>query len=120
MISGACHCGAVVVETAALPATLTECNCSICSRYGARWAHLTRREVRVKCAPGAAIAYTWGDRSIEFYHCVTCGCVTHYESIDKNDDSRVSINARILPRQSVEKLRSRHFDGADTWEFLDE
>jgi hypothetical protein len=119
-ISGTCHCGAVTIEIAALPEWLTECNCSICSRYGALWAHGTPRTVRLACAPGALRPYLWGEQSIEFYHCATCGCVTHYESVEKNEDSRVSVNARMLPREAVAGLRIRRFDGAKSWEFMDD
>jgi hypothetical protein len=119
-IIGTCHCGAVSLEIDALPQWLTECNCSICSRYGALWAHGTRRTVRASGPRNALRAYLWGDRSIEFYHCGTCGCVTHYESVEKSADSRISVNARMLPRQAVSALRTRRFDGAVSWGYLDD
>jgi hypothetical protein len=120
MIRGACHCGAVSLEIDELPESLVECNCSICSRYGALWAHGTRNTVRVTCAPDAPQAYLWGDRCIEFYHCSICGCVTHYESAEKDPHSRVSVNARILPRHAISGLRTRRFDGAKSWRFMDD
>jgi len=38
-LSGSCHCGAVVVNVARRPRQLTDCNCSICRRYGTLWAY---------------------------------------------------------------------------------
>ena len=38
MIEAACHCGAVRLSVPSAPDTVTECNCSICRRLGARWA----------------------------------------------------------------------------------
>jgi hypothetical protein len=120
MLTGSCHCGAVRIEVAVTPQRLTSCNCSICSRYGALWAYYTRQQVRVRCAPDAASAYLWGDREIEFWHCKTCGCITHWESIDKDAASRIAVNARILPPGEIAAIPVRKFDGASTWKYLEE
>jgi hypothetical protein len=47
MLRASCHCGAVVLELARRPRTLTECNCSICRRYGALWTYCSRSRARV-------------------------------------------------------------------------
>ena len=117
--TASCHCGAVLIEIRDLPASLTECNCSICRRYGARWAYFPRNQVRMSAAAGALGAYSWGDRTIEFYHCRTCGCLTHHESVEKHGGSRFAVNARMLPPAATSGIRVRKFDGADTWKFLD-
>lgn len=119
MTRASCHCGAVQIETDALPETLTQCNCSICRRHGALWAHGTRQSTRVVSGADQETAYLWGDRLIEFYHCNRCGCVTRYESVEKLPSSRVSINARMLAPDDIAGLRVRTFDGADTWQFID-
>jgi hypothetical protein len=64
-------------------------------------------------------AYAWGDRSIEFWHCNTCGCLTHYESTDKTGHYRVAVNARMMAPEDVAGIRLRTFDGADSWKYLD-
>ena len=68
---------------------------------------------------GEAIEPMLGDKCIEFYHCKTCGCTTHYESIEKDKDSRIAVNTRMMRREDVSDIALRTFDGADTWEFLD-
>ncbi len=120
MLSGACHCGAVMFEVARKPRKLTECNCSICHRYGVLWAYYTRRSVTVTCDESALSSYAWGDRRLEFFHCKTCGCVTHYESVDKHDKSRIAINARMLERHEIKDIPRRKFDGAVSWKIVDE
>ena len=119
MMNASCHCGAVKLEISIAPRSLTSCNCSICHRTGALWAYYTRQQVRVNCPTDALSAYLWGDRCIEFYHCKVCGCRTHYESIDKDPDSRIAINARMLEPGEIADIPVRHFDGASSWEFLD-
>ena len=120
MFFASCHCGAVKLEFDEMPQTLTECTCSICHRLGAQWAYYTRQQVRIAGSPDLQKAYLWGDQCIEFYHCETCGCTTHYESVEKNVDSRVAINMRMMDREHTKDIPVRKFDGADTWEFLDE
>src|SRR5450759_179867 len=46
-IDASCHCGAVHLAIDAPPETLTECNCSICRRYGALWAYYSPKQVRI-------------------------------------------------------------------------
>jgi hypothetical protein len=120
MIQATCHCGAVSLEIDQRPASLTECNCSVCRRYAAQWAYYTRPQVRVRCPPGAVAAYVWGDRTIEFYHCTTCGCLTHYEAVEKTSDSRIAVNARMMDPADLAGVRVRKLDGASTWKYLDE
>jgi len=120
MLEATCHCGAVRIELDALPERLIRCTCSICRRYGALWAHCTRDTTRIFAAPGATAGYQWSDRVIEFVHCTTCGCLTHYVSTPKSGSDRVSVNARMLPPEAIQELHVRIFDGADTWQFLDE
>ena len=120
MIIASCHCGAVEITVEFEPTFLTQCTCSICRRYGAQWAYGTRETVTVQSEPDAVKSYAWGDKSIEFYHCKTCGCLTHYESVDKHEASRIAVNARMMSPQDIEGIRLRTFDGADTWKFVDD
>jgi len=120
MLKASCHCGAVRIEATRRTPTVTECNCSVCRRYGARWAYYTRKTARLVDGEHALIGYRWGDESIEFCHCKTCGCLTHYESTEKSEDSRFAINARMFSPEDIEGVRVRHFDGALSWKYLDD
>ena len=120
MLQAICHCGDVRIDIARRPQALTQCTCSICRRYGAQWAYYTRRSVTVHADPATVSAYVWGDRTIEFFHCNRCGCVTHYESVEKDIDSRIAVNARMLPAEDVAGIRVRTFDGAKTWKYIDD
>jgi hypothetical protein len=73
----------------------------------------------VTAAPGALRAYVWNDKVIEFYHCTHCGCVTHYESVEKSLSSRIAVNARMLSPEDIAGARLRTFDGAIAWKYLD-
>jgi hypothetical protein len=119
MIRASCHCGAVVLEADRLPRGVTECNCSICRRLGARWAYYTRKSARIVAGAERVAVYVWGDKSIEFCRCQACGTCTHYEAVKKGPDDRFAINGRCFAPEDVASVAVRLFDGADTWKYLD-
>ena len=114
-----CHCGNIRITLPELPLTVTSCNCSVCRRYGALWAYFTREQVRLEAARQTLAAYRWGHRTIDFWHCTNCGCLTHYTTRQDGPESRFAVNARMLPLAVMESLTVRRFDGADTWRYLD-
>lgn len=119
MIAASCHCGAVRVEVPRKPRRLTNCNCSICRRYGSLWAYYKASEVRVMAAPGATADYAWGDKSLRFVRCSTCGCITHWAPMDPEKGSKMGVNARNFEPDAIASVRVRRLDGASTWKFLD-
>lgn len=114
-----CHCGNVRIEIPELPASATSCNCSLCRRYGALWAYFTRAQVKLEAADATLAPYRWGDCTIDFWHCRKCGCLTHYTSVDESPGSRFAVNTRMLPQEAMDTLTVRHFDGAETWQYVD-
>ena len=118
-IKGRCHCGAVGFELAETPESLTRCNCSYCRRAGALWAHADIGKVTVRHDAGATIRYIWGDKTLAFVTCRTCGCTTHWESLDPQGHPRMAVNCAMCDPKDIEGLPIRRFDGADTWRYLD-
>ena len=84
----------------------------------------------VLAAATATAAYAWGDRSLAFHHCTTCGCTTHWAGIDPSGaihpagidpkSGRMGVNARLLAPADRAAAKVRKFDGADTWRYLDD
>ena len=118
MIEAACHCGAVRLTAPEAPTEVTECNCSICRRLGARWAYYSPAKVAMP-RPGSTQPYVWGDRMLAFHRCRSCGVTTHWQSLDGTQE-RMGVNARVMDGLDWGEVRVRPFDGADTWKFLDE
>jgi hypothetical protein len=118
MLTATCHCGAVKVQVPRRPRRLTECNCSICRRYGTRWAYYDAADVHVIARRGDTVAYAWGDKSLRFVRCKQCGCVTHWEPVDRSAISRMGVNARNFEPSELGQVRVRLLDGAMTWKFL--
>lgn len=118
MLTATCHCGAVRVDVPRRPRSLTECNCSICRRYGTRWAYYKASEVKVIAKRGAQARYAWGHKSLRFVRCARCGCVTHWERIMPKAGARMGVNARNFDPLELGEVRIRLLDGASTWKYL--
>jgi hypothetical protein len=111
-----CHCGAVTVTADAPPNEVTDCDCSLCRRYGVLWAYYPTRAVAV-CGP--TDRYSRGARSIAFHRCAACGCVTHWAPVTREED-RMGVNARLFDPLLLAGVRTRRLDGAVTERYLDE
>jgi hypothetical protein len=118
MITGTCHCGAVRIEIPRKPRSLTNCNCSICRRYGTLWAYFKASTVRVAAAPGATQAYSWGRKSQRFVRCATCGCIINWEKLEPTSQSYVGVNARNFDPDALGAVRIQRLDGASTWKVV--
>src|SRR5690606_8844230 len=101
------------------PETVTDCNCSICRRYGVLWAYYRMGQVRVVAAEGALDDYVRSGGELAFRRCATCGCVTQWVAAD-GAGQRTGVNARLMDPAVLAKARVRRLDGADTWRYLDE
>ena len=118
-IETSCHCGAVRLAIDSAPEQVTDCNCSICRRYGALWAYYSPKQVRFTPPDPATDVYMWGARSNEFHRCRSCGCVTHWAAVDKSRDW-MGVNARLMAPEILARAHIRRLDGAVTDEYLGE
>ena len=120
MIKTTCHCGAVTVAIPRPPEALTNCDCSICRRYGTLWAYFESPEVSIDAAPGATEEYSWGRKSIAFVRCGTCGCITHWRPLAAKRGTRMGVNARNFAPEQLGPVRIRLLDGAVTESYVGE
>jgi hypothetical protein len=104
MTSASCHCGAIRYTVDDAPEWLLDCNCSRCRCYGALMAYYPQSAVKFEHAPDTLI-YTWGDRDLEFHHCRTCFCFTHYTVADVSDAPKIGLNARLMKGLSPAQVR---------------
>ena len=116
-MKGTCHCGAVHWTIQRRPERLVKCNCSICRKLGAVWAHVPVAEVSLS---GNTIRYIRSDcdGDISFHSCKVCGATTHW-SPTKKDGEVMAVNTALVDPDALEGIPLRHFDGAKTWAFLD-
>jgi hypothetical protein len=111
-----CHCGSVSIELPRRPRTITECNCSICRRYGARWAYYLEGSVKVRSPSRAMQPYARG-RMLNFDRCRRCGCVMLWRlQRSAGAGSRMGVNMRMVEDPAtLANITIRRFDGARSW-----
>jgi len=118
MHHGSCHCGAVSFDLRESPTKLVDCNCSICHRLGALWAHVPISSVQISSQPNSTNTYVQGDKTLAIHTCKTCGCSTHWESL-LDDGEHMAVNFRMCDITELERFDIKKFDGAHTWQFLE-
>jgi len=119
LLEGSCHCGAVRLVLPSTPEKATRCNCSLCRRIGGLWAYYEFGTVEITGHPEHTQEYVWGDRTLRTVRCRHCGSVTHWEPFDRELGARHGVNLANFPPALAASVKVRHFDGADTWAFLD-
>ena len=119
MYKGQCHCGNVVFTVSAEPTHLVDCNCSLCYRLGALWAHIPVDSFNLVTCNTLTMGYAHGDKTLAVQTCKHCGCTTHYETLQK-DVNVMAVNFRMCGSEALQDYPIRKFDGANTWEYLDE
>jgi hypothetical protein len=116
-IKGACLCNAVQLGAARLPRQVTQCNCSVCRRYGTLWAYYPRSAVSIT-PRGALEHYSTRAGGLKFIRCRSCGCVIAWEPPRKDRDQRMGINTRLLDPALMAAVPIKVLDGDKTWRTL--
>jgi len=112
--TGGCHCGRVRFEVEAPAAiTVTDCNCSICSRTG--YLHLIVPKARFKLLQGEEFLtnYRFNTGAAQHLFCKVCGIKSFY--VPRSHPDGISVNARCLDPGTVTRMELRPFDGQN-WE----
>ena len=112
--SGGCHCGAIRFEVDA-PAELsvTECNCSICTRSGNLHLFVDKAHFRLLQGEDNLTRYSFDSHEAKHLFCKTCGIKSFY--IPRSHPDGYSINARCLDEDTIQGMNITPFDGKN-WE----
>ncbi len=115
MLNLSCLCGQVRIETARQADFVNECNCTLCSKSGARWAYFDPSEVRVE---GATKGYSRDDKTdpaAEIHFCANCGSTTHFvltaSAVAKFGNIQMGVNVRLADEKDLAGLELRYPDG---------
>jgi hypothetical protein len=80
-IKARCHCGRTVLEVDdELPAELTRCTCSLCSKRGHLFAYFEPDKFTVAQSDSDGI-YRWNTKQVANHFCSACGCDTYADSL---------------------------------------
>jgi hypothetical protein len=117
-IEGSCRCGAVRLAAARLPRTVTQCNCSVCRRYGVLWAYYRRKAVTITAPRGGLETYSVKPKGLRFVRCKRCGCVTSWEK-KRGPEDWMALNARLFAHDKIANVPVSVLDGDKTWRIVD-
>jgi hypothetical protein len=111
---GSCHCGRVRFEVLAAPTSLSQCNCSLCSKKGALYVKVRElSELRISAGESELSSYRFNTQRAKHYFCRHCGI--HLFHRPRLDPERWSANARCLEDLDVSRYVVTEFDGQN-WE----
>ena len=111
-LAGGCHCGRVRFEVdASVPATLLDCNCSICRMTG--YLHLIVPAASFRQLEGgdALVEYRFNTGVARHLFCGHCGIKPFY--VPRSHPDGVSVNARCLDGGVPADARVVAFDDND-------
>jgi hypothetical protein len=117
-IQGTCLCQAVQLGVTRRPRQVTQCNCSVCRRYGTLWAYFRRSAVSITAPRGGLQKYVIRRGGLAFVRCASCGCVIYWDGPSRSPDRRMGINTRLLDPTLMADVPVKLLDGAGKWRTL--
>jgi hypothetical protein len=115
MMKLTCLCGQVRIEVAKRPGFINECNCTLCSKSGARWAYLHPSEVSIEGATGRYSREDKDEPAAEVHFCGRCGSTTHFTLTEsakaKFGDIQTGVNMSLADEGDLAGLELRYPDG---------
>ncbi len=115
MLNLSCHCGEIRLQVKGKPAFIHECNCSLCSKSGARWGYYHPSDVIME---GRAKGYCRTDRddpAAEVQFCAHCGSTTHFvltaSAVAKFGNSQMGVNMLLADERDLAGVELRYPDG---------
>jgi hypothetical protein len=97
------------------PDFINECNCTLCSKSGARWAYFHPSEVGIE---GTTKGYSRGDKedpAAEIHFCASCGSTTHFiliaSAVSKLGNVQIGVNMRLADEKDLAEIELRYPDG---------
>lgn len=121
-LTGRCHCGRNAFEVnGEMPAQLTRCTCSFCSKRGHLYAYFKLEQLKITSADSDAI-YRWNSKLVANHFCSTCGCDVYADSPDFQQDGswdgktrRACVNARLFDDFEAADHPVAVIDGKTLW-----
>ena len=109
---GSCHCGKVAYEVDIDNlAEVMECNCSMCSRKGAKMTFVARPKLTLATPESNAKSYLFNKHAIRHLFCTECGIHAYGIGRDRQGNEMAMVNVRCLEGVDADALPVKRFDG---------
>ncbi len=110
---GGCHCGRVRFEVDSEIESVSECNCSVCSKKAYLHWMVPPERFRLLTSRDDLATYTFNTGAAKHYFCRTCGVASFY--IPRSDPDKIDVNLRCVEGIDLSSLKISNFDGQN-WE----
>ena len=115
MLTLSCHCGQIRIAIKKRPDYINQCNCTLCSRSGARWGYFHPSEVSIEGSTRGYRRQDKDDPGAEFQFCATCGSTTHFvltaSAVSKFGNTLVGVNMWLADESDLTGIEVRYPDG---------
>jgi hypothetical protein len=110
-----CLCGRVHIIVERRPEYVNECNCTLCSKTGARWGYFHPPEVGIDGSTRGYCRTDKDDPNAEVHFCAECGSTTHFVltkgAISKFGNTLMGVNMWLANEHDLRGIEVRYPDG---------
>lgn len=117
MLTLSCLCGRVRIDLAGRPDFIHACNCTLCSKSGARWSYFPPESLTVTGQTGRYRREDKDDPAAEIHFCMTCGSTTHFRltesAVARHGDVQAGVNMLLADERDLAGIELRFPNGRD-------
>jgi len=110
---GGCHCGRVRYRVTADLASVTVCNCTICTKKGFLHLIVPRDQFELLSGADDLSTYEFNTKAAKHLFCRHCGIHSFY--VPRSDPDKIDVNVRCLAGVDTGDIAPTFFDGRN-WE----
>ena len=114
-ITAACHCGRVTIHLPRKPDSVTQCNCSLCTKTGFRGVYFSSDEIEIAGEFDSYVREDLKQTYLATHRCKTCGILTHWTPLGDPPHERMGVNARLIDSELLAGVPVLANDGR-SWE----
>jgi hypothetical protein len=110
-----CHCGRATIRLPRKPDSVTQCNCSLCSKTGFRGVYFRSDELVIDGEFDSYVRDDLRQAYLANHRCAHCGILTHWTPLSEPPHERMGVNARLIDPLLLEGVPVQEVDGA-SWD----
>jgi len=115
---GGCHCRRVRFRLTADLSTVSDCNCSICTKKGILHLVVPPEQFELLSGREDLTTYEFNTRTAKHTFCRHCGIHPFY--VPRSDPDKIDVNARCIDGVDPRTLSVTFFDGQNWERAMDE
>jgi len=97
------------------PESITQCNCSLCTKTGFRGIYFGSEELVIEGEFQSYVREDLKEPYLATQRCAHCGTITHWTPLSEPPHERMGVNSRLFDPAILERVPVQQVDGA-SWE----